>query len=102
MLLLSWKIAISTVSYAFNFVYQGKKSLTKSFSAVKDKYWEFKENILWRNDLRGITILDTSQETASWETAQHFKRLRCLELPFLYWVFQDLSVLKKVAFCSLK
>lgn len=48
MLLLSWKIAILTVSCALDFVYQGKKSLTKRLSAVKDKYWEFKEDILLR------------------------------------------------------
>lgn len=65
MLLLSWKIAISTVLYAFNFVYQGKKSLTKSLSAVKDKYWGFKEDILLGDDLKGITTPDTSQEAVS-------------------------------------
>ena len=66
-LLLSWKIAISTVLCAFNFVYQGKKSLTESLSAVKDKYWEFKEDILLRgwskkNYHSGYIIQKTASE----------------------------------------
>jgi len=95
MLLLDWKIAVSTVSYAFNFVYHGKKSLTKSFSAVKDKDWEYKEDIFFRGwSKKNYPPGYHSGNGLTEKPAQYLEWLWCLELSFLYWLFQALSVLK--------
>lgn len=99
MLLLSWKMAISTDSYAFNFVYQGTKSLTKSFRAVKDKYWEFKD-ILWRGWSKNYHPGYQAGGCCTEKPAQHLVWLRGVELPFLIDFFKPSLFWKTKLMCK--